>query len=106
MNTRNYFLIASLNLEIWVLELSEDPEVAEGLRSGCGILKRWRSQEWDRQVEVDTATNQQCFIHLTVFELASVPGPSFDHDSHNTKKRSTCRTVLERLPSYRTRGTF
>ena len=25
---------------------------------------------------------------------------------HNTRKTSTCRTVLERLPSYRTRGTF
>ena len=25
---------------------------------------------------------------------------------HNTRKTSTCHTILERLPSYRTRGTF
>ena len=59
MNTRDYVLIASLNLEVWVLELSEDSEVAEGLRSECGIQRSVEEPGVDRQVELDTATNQQ-----------------------------------------------
>ncbi len=51
--------------------------MAEGSRSGCGIQKSVEEPGVDGQVEADTATNQQCFIRLTVLELASL-------DSHST----------------------
>lgn len=57
--------------------------MAEGSRSGCGIQKSVEEPGVNGQVEVDTATNQQCFIHLTVLELASVSGQSFDYSRYD-----------------------
>ena len=74
-------------------------EMAEGSRSGCGIQKLVEEPGVDGQVEVDTATKQRCFIHLTVLELASVPGQPFDHNRYGVESPQNNETLFENLSS-------